>query len=82
MQNLLIFARKYYVEKDKTATNFAHTCNYMAESETTSADSANAFSIFSSFKSSLETELGLDLKKLMGFCSDRASVMMGKKIMV
>ena len=54
----------------------------MAESETTSADSANAFSIFSSFKSSLETELGLDLKKLMGFCSDRASVMMGKKIMV
>ena len=50
----------------------------MAESETNSADPANALSIFSSFKNSLETELGLDLKELVRFFSDGASVMTGK----
>ena len=47
----------------------------MGEVETTSVD---ALSIFSSRKDALETELGLDLKELVEFRSDRASVMTGK----
>ena len=75
IQNLLTFIRYFDFEKGTTSTCFGSTCDVLEESKTTSAD---AVSIFESLKNTLEKDLDLELKDLIGFCSDGASVMTGK----
>ena len=72
---LLTFIRFYDMEKGMTVSKFVDTCDILGESEITSAD---ALSISLCLKSVLENNLDLNLKELIGFCSDGASVMTGK----
>ena len=72
---LLTFIRFYDMEKGMTVSKFVDTCDILGESEITSADT---LSISLCLKSVLENNLDLNLKELIGFCSDGASVMTGK----
>ena len=59
VQNLVLLIRYYEAEKSKTATDFAHKCDLLVESETVSV-----LSIFTSLKNALETELGFRFKEI------------------